>query len=168
MKTTTLRFGSYSSATILVLFTISSLLMGTLSYTLQEVFGYASIVLASSFVYFGIKHYRDEVNDNKLSFIEGLKLGVLIIILPSIAFGLFNVVYTEVINPEFMDNYYSSYAERLRSSLSAEQFKLQLAKLESEKELFQSPFAQFFFMGITVFFIGIIGTVISTLALKRK
>lgn len=168
MKSTTLRYGAYSSATILVLFTISNLLMGTLSYQLQEVFGYASIALAASFVFFGIKYYRDEVNNDKLSFVEGLKLGLLIILLPSVVFGIFNVVYIEIINPEFMDSYYTDYADRLRSTLPAEEFKIELAKIESEKEMFENPFAQFFFMGIMVFIFGVIGTVASTLILQKK
>lgn len=168
MKSTILKYGGYSSITLLVFFCISWLFLEGLSFSIQEVLGYASIVLAVSFVYFGIKHYRDEINNNKLSFLDGLKLGLLIVVMPSIVFGLYNVIYVEVINPEFMDEYYTNYANNLKSTLSTEEFQIQIAKLESEKDMFQNPFMQFFVMGVTVFLIGIIGTVISTLVLKKK
>lgn len=167
MKNVIVKYSLYSSATMLVLFTISTVFMNDLSYAIQEYWGYGSIVLAVSFVYFGIRYYRDNVNDNTLSFIEGLKLGILIIAIPSILFGLFNVFYTEVINPEFMDDYYNQHVENLRATVSPEEFEVQFSKMESEKEMFQNPLFNFLLMGFTVFFIGLIGTVISTLILKR-
>jgi hypothetical protein len=60
-----------------------------------EIAGHLSIFISMIFVFMGIKHYRDSMNGGKLNFAQGLKVGTLIILIPAIAFGLLDIVYTE-------------------------------------------------------------------------
>lgn len=168
MKSTVLKFGTYSSILLIVLFGISFFFEGAMSYETSEIFGYATIVLSLSFVYFGIRNYRDAINNGTVSFGKALKIGVLITLLAALTFGLINVVYTEVINPEFMGEYYNHNIEKYRASLPAAEFEAKLKEMESQKDMFTNPVFNFALMSITVFIIGFIISLLSALTLQRK
>jgi hypothetical protein len=168
MKSTVIKFGTYSSILLIVLFGISFFFEDAMSFSTSEIFGYATIVLSLSFVYFGIKNYRDTVNNGTVSFGKALKIGLLISLLASITFGLINVAYTEIINPEFSNEYYAYSVEKFEETMPAEDFQVKLKELESQKELFANPLVNFGIMGLTVFIIGFIISLISGLILQRK
>ena len=88
-------------------------------------------------------------------------------LIPSIAFGLYNLFYIEVLDPSFMDNYYQYTIEEYKASMEPAEFEAMKAKMESEKEMFQNTFLQFFLMFITVFVIGFIVSLISSMILKK-
>ena len=168
MKSTVFRYGSYSALTVLVVAWIAFFALGNASMTVQEVAGYLSMLLAMIFVFLGIRHFRNNVNGGILTFGQGLKIGVLIILIPAVAFGLFDILYTEVINPGWKDDYYSKYIDNLRKSVAADKLDAAIQKAEKQKEMFANPLFQFLLMGGTVFIIGFIVTIISTLALRRN
>ncbi len=168
MKKTVLRFGAYSAITICVLFMISWFVLDRLSMSTQEILGYVSIVVSLSFVYFGIRHFRDKENDGKVSFKKALTIGILISLITALTFGLLDVLYTEVLNPDFMDDYYGEVVETMRANLPAAELDAQLAQLEAEREQFSNPFISFTIMSATVFIIGCIVTLLSSLTLQRK
>ena len=167
MKSTVYRYGIYSALTLLVIAWVAFFAFGNASLTIQEVAGYLSMLLAMIFVFLGIRHYRNNVNGGILTFGQGLKIGVLIILIPAVAFGLFDILYTEVINPGWKEDYYAKYVDSLRKSVSADKLDAAIRKAEKEKEMFSNPAFQFLLIGGTVFVIGFIATIISTLALRR-
>ncbi|AXT57627.1 DUF4199 domain-containing protein [Aquimarina sp. MMG015] len=168
MKNTVVRYGIYGSITICILFTLALTLGKNLSYSLQEVIGYASMVVSLIFVYFGIKHYRDTENNGAVSFGKALIIGLLISLFAAIAFGLLDVIYIKYINPDFSAEYYGHIIEEMRTTLSEEEFKIKLSELETQKELFSSPLMNFLLMSATVLIIGFIISLISGLILQRK
>ena len=105
MKKTVIRFGLYGALTICVLFLLAWFLADGLSYSNQELIGYASMVIALSFVFFGIKHYRDTENQGSISFKKGLLVGIAISFITALAFGILDVIYVEFLNPGFMEDY---------------------------------------------------------------
>jgi hypothetical protein len=138
------------------------------NWDVQEVVGFTTIILSLAFVYFGIRHWRDNYNRGSLSFGQGLKLGLLITLFPSIAFGLLSWLEVSVLDPEFNDKYYGHYIQKLKASTPPDKLETALQKLEAEKEMFSSPLIQIAFMFSTVFLIGVVITVISSLILRRK
>ncbi len=169
MKQTIFRYGFYSSLVLVGIGLISLLFMSkSASYGTQEVIGYLAIFLSMIFIFLGISHYRDHVNEGTLNFGEGLKVGVLILLIPSVLFGLFDVLYTEVINPSWKNEYFNHYLEQMKSSVPAAEFEAERRKLEAQKEMFGSPMMQFLIMFLTVFVIGLIVAIISSLALRRN
>ena len=169
MKQTAFRYGIFAALTILAFATINLFIVAkSADYATQEVLGYLTIVLAMIFVFLGIRHFRDRVNDGLLSFGEGFKVGLLIALVPAVFFGLFDLLYTEVLNPSWKEEYYSHYAQQLRDSTPPEKLTAELDKLEKQKELFSKPFMQFVIMTLTVFVVGVIVTIISALSLRRN
>ena len=169
MQKTIVRYGLYGVGVMVLVFGTTFLIFNKKeNWELQEVIGYITIVISLLFVYFGIKHWRDNYNHGQLSFGQGLKLGTLITLLPSVAFGLFSWLEMNVLDPEFGDRYYAHYIEKTKASTPPDQLQAALQKLEADKEMFSSPVMQFGFMFLTVFLIGFIITIISALILKRN
>ena len=168
MKKTVFKFGLYGSITICVLFLLSWFVLDDLPYFSQEVLGYISMIVSLGFVFFGIKQYRDIENDGKVSFKKALLIGILISLITALAFGILDVFYTEVLNPEFTTEYYNHSVETLKASLPADEFEAKLAEMESQKELFSNPLFSFAVMALTVFVIGFIISLLSALVLQRK
>ena len=169
MNPTVIRYGVFATLTIVLLSAVHFfLVVPNFKSANAEVAGYLTMLLSMIFVFAGIKHYRDKVNNGVLSFWQGLKVGVLIVLIPSVAFGLFDILYTEVINPDWMDNYYEEMVAQTKKSTAPEKLDGALKKLEASKEIFSNPFLQFLLMAITVFIIGFIVAIISSLTLRRN
>jgi hypothetical protein len=169
MKPTVFRYGLYATLAIIGLGAIHFfLLMDVLDYSIQEVLGYLTMLLSMIFVFLGIRHYRDHINNGSLSFGQGMKVGLLIVLIPAVFFGLFDVLFTEVIRPEWKEEYFTHYVEEARQNTPAEKLQARLDALEKQKKLFSNPALQFLFMSITVFIVGAIVTIISSLALRRQ
>jgi len=169
MQKTIVRYGFYGVGVMLVFLIIIFLIFkGKENWDLQEILGYATIIISLLFVYLGIKQWRDNYNSGQLRFGQGLKLGTLITVFPSVAFGLFSWLEMSVLDPEFSNKYYAHYVQKVKASTPPDQLQAALQKLETEKEMFSSPLMQFGVMFLTVFLIGFIITIISTLILKRN
>jgi hypothetical protein len=168
MKKSILRYGGFSVLFMTIFFLADDLLLGdVLSYSDREIVGWVGIFISTLFIWFGIKYYRDRHNNGMLTFGEAMKLGLLILIFPSVAFGIFNIVYV-LLNPEFMDSYYASKVSEETAGLSPAEARLRISELEKQKAFFQSPAIQFLVMFVSVFAIGVIVTVISALTLRRS
>jgi Protein of unknown function (DUF4199) len=169
MKQVIFRYGMYATMTIVALSAIHFfLIMPNVSWDGGEIAGYLTMILSMIFVFMGIRYYRDHVNRGSLSFGEGMKVGVLIVLIPAVFFGIFDILYTEVINPSWLDNYYSHYAERIKASAPPDKVEEKLTDLQKQKDIFSNPILQFLIMTATVFIIGLIATIISALALRRS
>ncbi|MGW9684974.1 DUF4199 domain-containing protein [Flagellimonas sp. 2504JD1-5] len=168
MKKTVIRFGIYGAVTIWILFLISLFLLANLSFATQEILGYVAMVLSLGFVYFGIKHFRDKENEGAVTFKNALIIGILISLITALAFGILDTVYSQILNPDFMTDYYDTIVEGLRNTLPPDEFQERLAEINAEKKMFSNPLVSFAFMAMMVFVIGFIISLISALILQRK
>ncbi|PRX57332.1 DUF4199 domain-containing protein [Flagellimonas meridianipacifica] len=168
MKKTVIKYGIYGAIAICGLFLVSWFVLDDLPLSTQEALGYLSMILSLSFVFFGIKHYRDKENEGKVSFKNALVIGLLISLITALVFGVLDVIYTEVLNPDFMDTYYSQTLKTMEETMPAEEFEVKKAEMDAQKELFANPLMTFLFMALTVFVIGFIVSLLSALILQRK
>ncbi len=168
MKKTIVKYGAYGAVSICALFLISWFVLDELPLSTQEVLGYLSMILSLSFVFFGIKHFRDKQNEGKITFKTALQIGIFISLIIAVVFGVLDIIYTEVLNPDFMDSYYTETLQNLEQTLSPGEFNQKKAEMESQKELFANPVMAFLFMALTVFVIGFIISLLSALILQRK
>ncbi|AKA35295.1 DUF4199 domain-containing protein [Flagellimonas lutaonensis] len=168
MKKTIIRYGVYGALTICLLSLLGWFAGDNLDYSTKEVIGYASMVVSLSFVYFGIKHFRDKQNGGKISFKKALTIGVLISVITALIFGILDIIYVEYLNPGFMDDYYNHSIEQMKSTLPTAEYEAKVAELEAQKEMFMNPLFTFIVMGMTVFVIGFIISLVSALLLQRK
>jgi hypothetical protein len=167
MKRTILRYGFYAILTITILSLLIWALVDVVDNTIGEIIGYSTMIVSLLFVYFGIKHFRDKENHGIVSFGKALAIGILISLMAALAFGILDIIYVKLINPDFMTDYYEGMLEQAQS-LPVEEFAVRKAELESEKEMFSNPIMHFFIMSMMVFVIGFIISLFSALLLQRK
>ena len=166
MKSIVFKFGLISAVTVLILFFISYLFLENLSFALQEIWGYLSIFIALTFVFFGVKSYRDGLPQKEISFGRALSAGMLIVIFPALIFGLFNVVYITYLNPDFTAQYYAAQIAETMRQYSGAELSTRLAEMESMKEWASSGITTFILMASTVLILGFIVSLISAVTLR--
>lgn len=105
MKQTVLRYGLYGMGTAFALF-LSGLWMGKdLDFSSQEYIGYTALLISLAYIFFGVRHFRDRVNNGRISFRRAVLLGLLIASLTGIGVALADFIYTSLINPDFFEEY---------------------------------------------------------------
>jgi hypothetical protein len=168
MKKTVFRYGIISFVTICTLGFINYLGSIKISNYNGAIGGYISIVLSLIFVYVGIKQFRDKVNGGFVSYKQAFLVGILIVIFPSLANGIYDVIYVKFIDPGFMDKYYDQAIQHMKVELPPDQFRVKLKSLESERAMLKNLYLQFIMMFLTVFLIGVIVTALSSLVLYKR
>ena len=152
MKRTVFKFGTYGLVVALLIF-LAALYFGQgLSYSTQEVLGYLSIIISLSFVFFGIKHFRDRENDGRVKFGKAVSIGVLISLITAIGFAIADYIYTAAINPDFFEEY--------RAAMQARGYEGEMPEFTSASA------AAIMFLTVTV--IGFIISLISALILQKN
>ncbi len=153
MKNTVLKYGSYGLITGLVVFTLHLVLgIDNLDYSTNEILGYLSILISLSFIFFGLKHYRDHVNNGVLTLGKAITIGVLISLLVALGIAIADFIYTKFIDPSFFSNY--------------EQMLKEQGREDEIIEMTSTTAALFMLVLVTV--IGFIISLISGLILQRK
>ncbi|WP_272150599.1 DUF4199 domain-containing protein [Tenacibaculum aiptasiae] len=153
MKSTILKYGVYGFLTGLIIFTLHLVLgIENLDYGTNEILGYVSIFISLSFIYFGIKHYRDNVNNGIISLGKAIAIGTLISLMVGIGIGIADFIYTEFINPDFFKSYEDMLIKQGREAEIIEMTSTTAA----------------LFMIVLVSIIGFIISLLSALFLQRK
>ncbi len=168
MKNTIIKYGVLSVITASVLFFLALTLGKTFDYSTQEIIGYLTMVVSLSFVYFGIKHFRDNENNGVVSFGKALLIGVLISACAGIGFGFIDYIYTTQINPEFASEYLEKSLETMKATLSPEEFEIKKKELTVQMEQYGGSGFMACIMFVTVLIIGFIISLISAMFLQRK
>src|SRR4051795_6815463 len=88
---------------------------GTLNHDYGEIFGYTTMIISLSMVFFGIKSYRDN-HGGKIGFWKGVQIGLLISIIAAVCYAASWEIYYPSIGDEFMQKYTAQYIDKLRAS----------------------------------------------------
>ncbi len=152
MKKIIIKYGIYGFLVALIVF-LAALYFGQgLDFGTQEVIGYITMIASLSFIFFGIKHYRDRIGQGKISFRRAVFMGLWISVLTAIGIGLADFIYLSFINPDFMEEY--------TAVMRSEGYKGEIPD-------YGNGFLAVI-MFLTVMVIGLIITLISALILQRK
>ncbi|KYG78908.1 DUF4199 domain-containing protein [Roseivirga echinicomitans] len=167
MKNIVVRYGVIASLIVVGVPLLSGLIIGfgMDSFAMGEIVGYTSMIVAMTTVYFAMRHYRDQINKGVLSFGLGLKIGSLVSVLAGIAFAIYNVVFVTFIMPDFNEQYFA-YAEGLE--LGTPEFEAKFTAMMEANGFMFSVLGGTILMFSTVFLIGFIMSLISSLILQRK
>ena len=130
--------------------------------------GYAGIVLASLLIFFGVRSYRENNGNGKISFGRAFAVGILIALISSACYvAAWEVVYFS--KPEIADHIFDKQVEDLKAA-GAPQEKIDEAAREiaSFKKLYANPLANIAFTFLEPFPVGLLMTLISAAILRRK
>ena len=152
MKSTIKKYGLFGGITGFVIFMSHLAFAKNLSFGTLEVLGYISIFISLSFIYFGIKHYRDQVNNGVVRSGRAIGIGVLISVIVGLGIAIADFIYTKFLNPNFFNDYSQMLIDEGRGDEVIEMTSLMGAV----------------FMLALVVVIGFIISLISGLILQRK
>jgi Protein of unknown function (DUF4199) len=169
MKKTILTFGLISGS-------ISSLMMvatvpfaNRIGFDKGAIIGYTSIVLSFLLVFFGIRSYRDNVGNGQISFSKAFAVGISITLISCVCYVVtWEILYFNFL-PDFMDKYGAHMVEKAKASgASAAAVQAQVEQVKKYKEMYANPLLNAAMTFIEPFPIGLVITLISAAALRRK
>ena len=119
-------------------------------------------------IFFGVRSYRENVGNGKISFGRGFAVGILIALISAACYvAAWEVVYYS--SPGIADHIFDKQVEELKAT-GAPQEKIDEAarEVESFKKLYANPFVNVAFTFIEPFPVGLLMTLISAVTLRRK
>ena len=168
MKKTVLTYGLISGAIAAVLLLAHVPFMESLGGTKSLIFGYTGIVLSALLIFFGVRSYRENVGNGKISFGRGFAVGILIALISAACYvAAWEVVYYS--NPAIVNHVFDMKVTELKSK-GAPQEEIDKAAREAEsfKKLYANPLVNVAFTFIEPFPVGLLMTLISAGILRRK
>ncbi|MEP6750320.1 MAG: DUF4199 domain-containing protein [Bacteroidota bacterium] len=131
--------------------------------------GYASMLLAFSLVFVGIRNYRDKYNDGVISFGKAFKMGIMIVLIASTIYVVAWLIDYFFFIPDFLEKYSAHTLDKLKAS-GASQIEIdkQTKEMASFGKMYKNPFFNAMMTYIEILPVGLIVTLISSLILKRK
>ena len=172
MRKIVITYGLISGAIITSLFLLSMYLWqkGIINFDNGEYFGYGSMLVALSMVFFGIKSFRDNKNGKTIGFWKGAQVGILISLLASFVYAAGWETYMQT-NPQntFIEEYTDHYIGKLKEKgASQEEVDKTKTEMASMQQMYKNPVIRFGMTLMEILPVGIIVTLLSAAILRKK
>ncbi len=134
-----------------------------------ELLGYATMLVALSLIFFGVRTYRDRHLGGAIPFKRAFFVGLYISLVASAIYVIGWMVISGLFLPDFAEQYAQSTLQQMESSgATAEEIAKHKSDMAYYQELYKNPL---FKAGITfteIFPVGLIVTIISAIILKKN
>lgn len=131
--------------------------------------GYASMILAFSLIFVGIKNYRDNYHSGTISFGQAFRIGLYITLIASTIYVAVWLIDYFYFIPDFGDKYAAQMIDKLKASgASQPEIDKQTAEMASFTKMYQNPFFNALVTYLEIVPVGLLITLISAFILKRK
>ena len=142
---------------------------GNVDYDTSMVIGYASMLLAFSLVFIGIRNYRDKYNAGIISFGKAFKIGMMMVLIASTIYVIAWLIDYYFFIPDFMDKISAHELDKLKASgATAVEIDKQTKEMADFATMYKNPFFNAMITYVEILPVGLIVTLISALILKRK
>ena len=174
MRKVVLTFGLIAGAIISIFLIVAMALweQGILTFDSSEFIGYASMIIALSMVFFGIKSYRDNYQNGVIKFLRGLQVGILISLVASLMYAAVWEVYYQTnreVRAGFMDKYVDHCINKMKNEgASQAEVDQKVKEMTDMKEMYKNPLIRFGMTLFEIFPVGVLITLISAAILRRK
>lgn len=131
--------------------------------------GYGSMLVAFSFIFVGIKNYRDNYNNGEITFGQGFKIGLLIALIGSTMYVISWLVLYYCFRPDFMDKYIAhALADAQKEGISAAELAKRKIDMDGYREMYKNPAMVVLLTYSEILPVGLAIALIAALILKRK
>ena len=170
MKKTVLTFGLISGVISSLMMVATVPFLHKIGSTQGLVIGYTAIVLSFLLVFFGIRSYRDNVGDGKITFTKAFAVGICITLISCVFYVVtWEILYFNFLPRDFMDKYGTQTIEKLKASgASPAAVQAQVQQQKKFKEQYENPLFNSLMTFIEPFPIGFAITVLSAAVLRKK
>ena len=160
--------GVISAGLMLTTSLIAKVVGASLFYDYGMYIGYTSMLIAMAVIFLANRHYRDNLNNGSLTFVQGLMVGMGVTVISCIFYSLMWLVVYYNLMPNFMQDYVNYEIEKMTSAgASAES----IAKMKSDmvvyQEMYSSPLKIFLITLLEPLPVGLLLTFVFAL-LQRK
>ena len=138
-------------------------------YNTSLVIGYASMLVAFSLVFVGMRNYRNKYNGGTITFGKAFTVGLLMVLIASTLYVVAWLIDYFYFIPDFMDKYTTHMLDELKAS-GASQVEID----EKTKEMadfaikYKNPFFNAMITYTEILPVGLAVALISAFVLKRK
>jgi len=173
MRKVTLTFGLIAGAVISVFLFIGFAVWENYRKIIDnELVGYATMVIALSMVFFGIKSYRDNYQKGAINFWKGFRVGMLITLIASLMYAITWETYLHV-RPAGYQGFIDYYIEcqvnkKKEKGASAAEIDQEVRKMDDIKKMYGNPAMRFAMTLMEILPVGIIIALISAAVLRKK
>lgn len=155
---------------------VSAVMLGTMAIMGTEqmmeggmVLGYASMVVAFSFVFVGIRNFRNHYNEGVISFGKAFHIGLYISLIASTMYVVSWLINYYGFNPDFMEKYTAHVLNAAKAAgATASDLAKQTAEMDKYKEMYKNPAFVVLLTYAEILPVGLLISLVSAFALKRK
>jgi hypothetical protein len=168
MKKTIWTFGLIAGGILSAIMLVTVLFQDRLGFDRGEVIGYATMVAAFLLTFFGIRSYRDNVRNGRVSFGRALSVGLLITLVASVCYAAtWQVVYFGL-ETDFVAKYEAYEITKARQH-GATQAEIDKRQAENRRfaELYDNPLINFAMTILEPLPVGLVLSLISAGVLSR-
>ncbi|HEY0741131.1 MAG TPA: DUF4199 domain-containing protein [Chryseosolibacter sp.] len=167
MKKIVLVYGSIAGLIVSSMFVITHS-SGKIDFDNGMFVGYASMVIAFSLIFFGVKNYRDNHLAGAITFGRAFKVGLLVTLVASVIYAVAWEFYFNLVVPDFMVEYTGHIIKKMETEgASAEEIAEARAQMKSTSELYKNPLFRFLMTLLEIVPVGFVISLICA-ALLRK
>ncbi|MDB5231692.1 MAG: hypothetical protein JWN76_2497 [Chitinophagaceae bacterium] len=142
---------------------------GNIDYDSSMLIGYASMLIALSLVFVGIRNYRDKYNGGVISFGKAFRIGMMMVLIASTIYVIAWLIDYFFFIPDFLDKYSAHTLDKLKASGASQvEIDKQSQEMASMGKMYKNPFFNAMMTYIEILPVGLIVTLICSLLLKRK
>jgi hypothetical protein len=171
MKKIIITYGLIGGAIVSGLMLISQPLMekGVINFDNGMLVGYASMVIALSMIFFGVKTYRDQHLNGSISFWTAFKIGIWITVLASLMYAITWEGYYNLVAPDFTEKYTAHYIGKMeKQGATAGEIEAMKKEMADFNVMYKNLFIRFPMTLMEILPVGLIVTLISAAVLRKK
>jgi Protein of unknown function (DUF4199) len=175
MRKIVLVYGVIAGVIVSAMFFITAPLWdtGVITFDNGMFVGYATMVVALSLVFFGVKSYRDNQQHGKITFGRAFKVGILITLIASVIYALSWEVAIRTVSKGFSEEIQKHYAENIKKEAkengkSEAEVQAKLEGMRKEFELYENPIIRFGYTIVEILPVGLIITTLTALLLRKR
>jgi hypothetical protein len=169
MKRNIIIYGLIAGIVVTIPMLIANSIIKNVDFDNGVIIGYASMLIAFSLVFVGIRNYRDKYNGGVISFGKAFKIGIFIVLIASTIYVVAWLINFFYFNPDFTEKYTAHLLDKLKAKGASQlEIEKQTTEMASFSKMYKNPFFNAMMTYIEILPVGLAVTIISSLILKRK
>ncbi len=170
MKKNVLIFGLLSGLIASIMLVVAAIrCYNNKDFTDGMVMGFTLMILAFSFIFVGIKNYRDKFNNGSITFSKAFKVGISIAFIASTVYVITWLIAYYGFIPDFMDKYASHVINKAKiEGKTIAEINQTIVDMADYKKIYQNPFFVVLYTYLEIFPVGLVITLVSALILRKR
>jgi hypothetical protein len=152
-------YGGLAGAVLCIFIAVTGLLNHSVKWVATEAFGYSVMLVAMSFVFVGVKRFRDVEGGGVIKFWRALGLGLLIALIAGVAYTLAWEIYLAISHADFLNGWIRAELAKDRANgMSPAALAKEVAKFDAIRAAYANPLIR---MGMTFSEIAPVGVLVA-------